>query len=69
MKYATWEARNYTKKLDEHGEVYRVNIPSYICSNCGTAESKKSNFCPTCGSVMYREETVDGDMIYYYFNI
>lgn len=65
MKYATWETRNYTKKLDEHGEVYRVNIPSYICSNYGTAENKKSNFCPTCGSVMYRERTADGDMVYY----
>lgn len=24
MKYAIWETRDYTKRLDEYGEVYRA---------------------------------------------
>lgn len=49
-KYATWEERDYTKKLDNAGEVYRAPIPSFVCSNCRHVVSKRSNFCPSCGA-------------------
>lgn len=52
MKYAIWETRDYTKRLDEYGEVYRAAIPSYICSNCKCAMNKKSDICPNCNAIM-----------------
>lgn len=64
-KYAVWEERDYTKKLDDAGEIYRVPIPSFICSNCKCVEKKRSNFCPNCGSIMVEGMTSDGCAIYY----
>ena len=64
-KYATWEERDYTKKLDDAGEVYRAPIPSFVCSNCRRVANKRSNFCPFCGASMVEGITSDGDMFYY----
>ena len=65
MKYAIWETRDYTKRLDEYGEVYRAAIPSYICSNCKCAVNKKSDVCPNCDAIMVGGITSDSCIIDY----
>lgn len=59
VKHGKWEKREYTKVLDKFCEIYRINKPSYTCTNCRTAQNKTSNYCPHCGARMDTTQNIE----------